>query len=337
MSAAGPPEGAVARLTGIQKSYHGNPVLRGVSLGLEAGRVHVLAGENGAGKSTLIKILTGIERADRGEIVLDGVPVALTGPRDARERGLAVVHQELSLVPELTVADNLLLGREPRRRAGRLDRRRARATALEALGRIGVDLDPDATVARLSTGRRQLVEIARALGERPRLLVLDEPTAALSQNEAGMLLSTVEDLRAEGLALLYISHRMEEISRVADHVTVLRDGVVADSMTRAEMTEDRVVTSMVGRPVQDLYRHDRAPAADRIRLRVSGLCSPDVRPAFFEVRAGEVVGVAGIVGAGRSELGRLIAGADRADGGTVTVDGATVAAGAWAARSRPGS
>ncbi|WP_396451151.1 sugar ABC transporter ATP-binding protein [Actinomadura sp.] len=327
MSAAGPPEGGIARLTGIEKSYHGNPVLRGVSLALEPGRVHVLAGENGAGKSTLIKILAGIERADRGEIVLNGAPVTLTGPRDARRHGLAVVHQELSLVPELTVADNLLLGREPRRRTGRLDRRRARAMALDALGRIGAALDPDVRVARLSAGRRQLVEIARALGEHPRVLVLDEPTAALSQKEADLLLDTVEDLRAEGLALLYISHRMEEISRIADRVTVLRDGVVADSMTRAEMTEDRVVTSMVGRPVHDLYRHDRAPAGDRIRLRVTGLRSPHVRPASFEIRAGEVVGLAGIVGAGRSELGRLIAGADRADGGTVTVDGTTVARG----------
>ncbi|HEY8481354.1 MAG TPA: sugar ABC transporter ATP-binding protein [Spirillospora sp.] len=324
MTAAKAPGEVVARLTGIEKSYHGNPVLRGVSLSLEAGRVHVLAGENGAGKSTLIKILTGIERADRGEIILDGAPVTLTGPRDARRHGLAVVHQELSLVPELTVADNLLLGREPRRRAGRLDRRRARELALQALARIGVTLDPDTRVARLSTGRRQLVEIARALGERPRLLVLDEPTAALSRTEADLLLATVEDLRAEGLALLYISHRMEEISRLADHVTVLRDGVVADTMTRDEMTEDRVVTSMVGRPVRDLYRHDRPSPGDRIRLRVTGLRSPDVRPASFEVRAGEVVGIAGIVGAGRSELGRLIAGADPADGGTVTVDGTNV-------------
>ncbi|WP_131740568.1 sugar ABC transporter ATP-binding protein [Actinomadura roseirufa] len=330
--AAAPVARPVAGLDGIEKSYHGNPVLRGVSLTLGAGRVHVLAGENGAGKSTLIKILTGVERADRGAVLLDGEPVALAGPRDAGDRGLAVVHQELSLVPELTVADNILLGREPRRRTGRLDRRRARTLAVEALARIGADLDPDARIASLGTGRRQLVEIARALAGRPRLLVLDEPTAALSGEEANLLLGTVEDLRAEGLALLYISHRMEEIARIADDVTVLRDGIVADSMTRAEMTEDRIVTSMVGRPVRDLYRRERSPdqrasegtAAGRPRLRVRGLRSADVRPASFELRAGEVLGVAGIVGAGRSELGRLIAGADRPDGGTVEVDGAPV-------------
>ncbi|MFD4249029.1 sugar ABC transporter ATP-binding protein [Amycolatopsis thermoflava] len=315
---------AVVRLEDVTKSFAGNPVLRGVSFTLTPGEVHVLAGENGAGKSTLIKVLTGIHAPDGGRVLVDGEPVTFTGPGDARRRGLTVVHQELSLVPELTVAENIVLGREPRRGGGRFDRRRSRERAAAALARVGAALDPDTRVADLNTGQQQLVEIARALADRPRVLVLDEPTAALSDEEARALLAIVAELRDAGLALLYISHRMAEIAQIADRVTVLRDGRVADTMTRAEFTEDRIVTSMVGRPVANLYQHgDREPSS-QVRLRVERIRSRTVRECTLEVRAGEVVGLAGIVGAGRSELCRLIAGFDRGDGGVVTVDGRPV-------------
>ncbi|KWX22729.1 sugar ABC transporter [Mycolicibacterium wolinskyi] len=314
----------IAELDGIAKSYNANTVLRDVSLKLLPGRVHVLAGENGAGKSTLIKILSGAQRNDSGRVLIDGQPVELAGPRDARARGVAVVHQELSLVPELTVADNIVLGREPRRRGARLDRRRATGDATAALALIGANIDSGARVATLTSGEQQLVEIARALAEQPRLLILDEPTAALSQREADRLLQIVAELRDSGLAILYISHRMEEIARIADEVTVLRDGTVTDHMLADEMTEDRIVTSMVGRPVQNLFSQATAADPDNVRLQVRGLCSASIGAADFDVHRGEVLGLAGIVGAGRSELCRLIAGVDRAAGGSVTVDGEIV-------------
>jgi ribose transport system ATP-binding protein len=314
----------IAELDRIAKSYNANVVLRDVSLQLMPGRVHVLAGENGAGKSTLIKILSGVQRCDSGRVVIDGLPVELTGPHDARARGVAVVHQELSLVPQLTVADNIVLGREPRRRGSRLDLRRATADARAALALIGAGIDAGARVASLTTGEQQLVEIARALAEQPRLLVLDEPTAALSQREADRLLEIVAELRTRGLAILYISHRMEEIARIADEVTVLRDGTVTDHMLAEAMTEDRIVISMVGRPVQNLFGHASAADPEQVRLQVQGLRSDSVGAATFDVHRGEVIGLAGIVGAGRSELCRLIAGADRSISGAVTVDGEPV-------------
>jgi ribose transport system ATP-binding protein len=234
--------------------------------------------------------------------------------------GVGIVHQELSLVPHLTVAENLTLGREPRRSFGRLDRRAAVAEAEGILERLGAGFAATRKVASLSTGEQQLVEIGRALGEQPRVLILDEPTAALSVREATSLLAIVRSLRDSGIALLYITHRMEEIEALADRVTVLRDGRLVETLDREQATPDAIVRRMVGRSVESLYEHGHREPGE-VRLRVRGLTDGTIGPADIEVRAGEIVGVAGLIGAGRSELARMVFGAQPSTAGEVAVDG----------------
>jgi ribose transport system ATP-binding protein len=312
----------IVRMIGIDKAFHGVPVLRGVSLDLLAGEVHFLAGENGAGKSTLMRILAGVHEPDAGSIEIRGEPVQLTDPRQARALGVGMIHQELNLAPNLTVAENLVLGREPRRSFRRLDRRRVLREAEEALEGVGADFSARTPVAKLSTGQQQLVEIGRALAQKPQILILDEPTASLSEPEEQRLLSIVHDLRRDGLAVVFITHRMDEIGRLADRVTVLRDGQFIDTLDRATATPERIVSRMVGRSLSTMYTRDRPPAGAP-RLEVRGLTDGAfVAPAHFEIRAGEIVGMAGLIGSGRTELARLIFGADRSTAGDVLIDGA---------------
>jgi ribose transport system ATP-binding protein len=307
----------VVRMSGVRKAFAGVPVLHGVDLDVRAGEVLALAGENGAGKSTLMKVLAGIHAPDAGDVVVDGATVTAFSPAAARDLGVAIVHQELSLAPNLTVAENLALGREPRRGLA-LDRRAARERAAALLERVGSRFPADRRVARLSTAERQLVEIARALSDDPCVLILDEPTASLSEAEAQRLFEIVCALRERGLAIVYITHRMEEIERLADRVTVMRDGRVIETLDSFD--PDAIVARMVGRPLSNLY--ERRPAGDGpVRLRVRGLTDGGrIGPADFEVRGGEILGFAGLIGAGRTELLRLLFGADRGTG-SIEVDG----------------
>ncbi|WP_044181719.1 sugar ABC transporter ATP-binding protein [Phytobacter massiliensis] len=308
------------RLENISKRYGATLALNAVRFELRAGEVHALMGENGAGKSTLMKILSGNEQRDSGRIFMDGQEIDIRSPRDARKYGIAIIHQELNTVPEMTVAENLFLGQEPVTFGGVLDRRRMYREAQQKLDRIHADIDPRMPLGSLSIGRQQMVEIARAVSEEARVLVLDEPTAALSRAETLELYRIIEQMRAAGVGMVYISHRMEEVWRLADRVTVFRDGgwVGTEAMNNVSTTD--VVRMMVGRQIVDLYQHEpRTPG--EVVLEVSSLTGKLTGPVSFQLRAGEVVSMSGLVGSGRTEVARLLFGADRRTEGRVVIGG----------------
>lgn len=314
----------------ISKSYPGVDALRGVSLAVGAGEVLGLVGENGAGKSTLIRIVSGAERPDAGRIEFEGEAAAFAAPADARERGIAVIHQELSLVPQLSVRENLFLGAGWSRR-GIVRRRWEEREARRLLGLLELDIDPDARCSELSLGARQAVEIAKALALEPRLLILDEPTAALSPREARALLRQVRGVARRGAAAIYISHRLEEIEAVADRVAVLRDGELVHGIDRCgpddggdgrlPLDRDELIEAMVGRSLSMEFPPRLPQAIGETRLEVRGLSAGRVRDVSFAIRRGEVLGLAGLVGAGRTEVARMISGAMASDGGEVRLDG----------------
>lgn len=306
---------------GIIKRFPGVLALDGVGFAVERGTCHALIGENGAGKSTLGKILAGVHTADGGEIRLDGKVIHPTTPLVARKLGIAMVHQELAFCPNLSVAENLCLGDLPRR-AGFVQRGELRQRALAMLATIRADIDPDAIIGTLSTGREQLVQIAAAVGTGAKVIVMDEPTSSLSAAETAELFKLVRELKSRGITLIYVSHRIEELFALCDHITVLRDGKHVATEKIAETTPHRVVTQMIGREllIATPNHLTREPGAER--LRVESLASPGLFSNInLSVRAGEIVGIAGIVGAGRSETVQAIMGLDPAATGTITVDG----------------
>ncbi|MEV4524538.1 sugar ABC transporter ATP-binding protein [Micromonospora tulbaghiae] len=337
--APGPSGRVVVAATGVAKRFGGVTALDGVDFDVRAGEVHALLGENGAGKSTLINVLSGVITDYDGEVTVDGTPVRFTGPAAAQAAGIATIHQELDLVPALSVADNLVLGREPRTRLRTVDRRAAARTAREHLDRLGADIDPRRPVGSLRVGEQQLVEIAKALALDARVLVMDEPTAALADGEVRRLFTTIGGLRRRGVGVVYISHRMEEIEVVADRATVLRNGSVAGVVPAGRMDRRRIVAMMVGGRAASLF--EPAPAdvagasgpppgsaggdpvlhvtdlAVRPRAPRPGRCEPD--GISLTVRAGEIVGLAGLMGAGRTELLETLFGAGPAGRRTGTV------------------
>ncbi|APU18024.1 MULTISPECIES: sugar ABC transporter ATP-binding protein [Actinoalloteichus] len=318
----------------ISKRFTGALALDQVSLQVRAGEVHVLLGENGAGKSTLVKVLGGVHSPDRGQILVDGRPATIRSPRQARQHGIAVIHQELTLVPRLSVAENLFLGRAPRR-LGMVDRARMLREAVPLLDRVGLRVDPSAPVDSLGIAQQQMVEIARALDEDATVLVLDEPTSALTGTETDRLLEIMDDLREQQVGLVFITHHLDEIQRIADRITVLRDGRGAGILPgRASI--DEMVRTMVGRDIDDQFPRHRTRTGEPL-LRVSGLTRKGVFSDIgFEVRAGEVVGISGLVGSGRTEVVRAVFGADPYDSGTVEVAGRVVRGGDISAAMRAG-
>jgi len=314
-------------MNGIVKTFPGVRALDGVSFEVRAGEVHALVGENGAGKSTLMKILAGAYRSDAGTIEIDGKVVAIDGPRAAELLGIGMIYQEFNLVPDLSVVDNLMLGHEPVSR-GLLDGHAATARAAEVLGELGIALPLSKTARKLTVAQQQLTEISKALLRKARLIVMDEPTAALTEREIDALFALITKLKAQGVAFVYISHRLEELPRISDRITVLRDGKTVETRATPELPRDQLIALMVGRPLDAHFPELPVVGADApIMLSVQNLSSSagvPVNDVSFVVRRGEIVGLAGLVGAGRTDIVRAIAGADVPDRGRIEVAGKAV-------------
>jgi ribose transport system ATP-binding protein len=323
---------------GLVKDYPGVRALDGVDFTVEAGQVHCLVGQNGAGKSTLIKCIAGLVTPTAGEVVVDGAPLPPGDPAAALARGVATIYQELDLVDDLSVADNLFLGHELRR-GPLVDRRASRRAATDVLDRLGhAAIDPRTLVGALPPAAKQIVSIARALTRSARLLIMDEPSAVLGRGEVDTLFAVIRRLTGEGVGVVYISHRLEEVAAIGDVTTVLRDGRTVASGLAPDTPRSELITAMVGRQFADVFPdRDADRARGPVVLRVEGLTRrPAVQGVSFEVREGEIVGLAGLVGAGRTELLRLIAGLDRPDGGHVIVGDRTLPPGRSDVASRAG-
>jgi ribose transport system ATP-binding protein len=311
-------------MQGIRKTFPGVVALDGVDLEVEAGEVHVLLGENGAGKSTLMKILSGSQGKDSGEIRVDGRLVEMQGPRHAQQLGIRTIYQELNLVPSLSAAANIFLGREPGR-FGFLDRGAAEKEAARLLSDLGVTIDPSRPVRELGIAHQQMVEVAKALSEEGRILVMDEPTSALTSTEIEQLFAAIGRLRVRGTSIIYISHRLEEVARIGDRVTVMRDGRRVTTLPAASAPIPELVRLMADREVGEHYPRRRGVPGEEL-LRVDHLTRGRfVRDVSFVLRRGEILGITGLLGAGRTELARTLIGAERAQSGTVALKGQAVA------------
>lgn len=312
---------ATLSLRGIRKSFGPTEVLHGIDLDIRPGEVVALLGENGAGKSTVSNIISGAILPSAGEMFWQGAPYAPATPREAMDAGLGMIHQELMLLPHLSIAENVFLGRYPMK-FGRVDRREMEKRAHHGLERLGLDISPRRLVAGLSTASQQLIEIAKALTLNARILILDEPTAALGGDETRLLFRQIERLKAEGVGILYISHRLEEIKQIADRIVVLRDGHKVQEFDTADLPVRTIVEAMVGRAMEQMFPPLAEPGDETV-LTIDGLCAPSgsFNDVSFSVRRGEIFGIAGLVGSGRTELVRAIAGADPIKSGSVKIDG----------------
>lgn len=311
----------VLEMRGISKAFPGVQALKEVKLSLQPGEVMALVGENGAGKSTLLKILAGAQMPDGGEIRVGGEAVKIESPEKARELNVAMIYQELSLAPHLTVAENVFVGREPRGRLGLVDfAKMKRETQTILSDALNVDIDPAIEVRHLNLARMQMVEIARALALNANIIVMDEPTSSLAEDEVQVLLGLIKRLARQGVAVIYVSHRLEEVFEVADRIMVLRDGELVGVRETGKTNSDEIVTMMVGRQLEDLYGHGARPDHGEVSLEVRGLSrTGSLHDVGFRVKAGEILGVSGIVGAGRTEMARAVFGVDGSDSGEILI------------------
>jgi len=311
----------ILRLTNVSKSFAGVHALRGVHFELRPGEVHALLGENGAGKSTLVKVITGVHQPDTGEIYLNDQRIHLADPRQATALGISAIYQELSTFPDLDIAENIFAGRRPIMASGLVDWRRMYRDAEQLLSSLGVHLDLKTKARYLSVAQQQMVEIARALSVNARILIMDEPTSALTLNEVADLFQIVRRLRENGTAILFISHRLEELFEIADRVTVLRDGAYVDTRSMDGVTQEELIRMMVGRTVKELFPKKDVKVGEVV-LRVNNLTRKGAfRNVAFELHKGEILGMAGLVGAGRTEVSQAIFGVIPADEGTIEIEG----------------
>ncbi len=312
----------LVRMTGIEKRFPGVHALKAARFELKAGEVHALMGENGAGKSTMMKVLSGIYQPDEGTIEIDGKPVVINGPRAAQALGVGIIHQELSLMNDLTVAQNIMIGKEPRKSFGRLDEAALNRQASDILKTMHMAIDPRTLVSTLTIARQQMIEIAKALSNKSRILIMDEPTAALTDQEIAELFTIIRKLKAEGVGIVYISHKMDELKQISDRVTVMRDGEYVGTVNAAEAPVSQIISMMVGRALTDeavvIPDLSRAETA----LEVRGLSrGREIRNVGFSLKKGEILGFAGLMGAGRTEVARAIFGADPREAGEIIVHG----------------
>lgn len=315
------PSDNVLQMNQVSKRYPGMLAVDSVSLDIKAGEVHALLGENGAGKSTLMKILAGSFNDYTGDIQIDGNRVDLHTPALAKENGIGMIYQELSLAGPLSIADNVLIGRLPKKLGFIIDSKKLESETKACLAKVGLDLDVNQLIEQLSPHEAQLVEIAKALGNNPRILVMDEPTSSLSHTEVERLFIIIEGLKKQGLAIIYISHHLPEVFRIADKVTVMRDGVKVFTSNIDEVTPESLVQGMVGQKIDEFYSHKKHQIGD-VRFKVNNLTRHGFfKNISFEARQGEILGIAGLAGSGRSEIAKAITGMDPIDMGTVELDG----------------
>lgn len=316
----------ILEMKNIDKRFSGVHALKSVNLELRKGEVHALMGENGAGKSTLMKVLCGIYKRDGGDVVLFGEEVNFHNIKESQEAGIGIIHQELNMMNHLTVAQNIYIGREPMKNGIYIDDKQMEKDAKELFDRIGVNIDPSAILGTLTVGKQQMVEIAKAISRNSKILILDEPTAALTQVEVEELFKIMNDLREKGIGMIYISHRMDEINRISDRITVMRDGEYVGTLITKDTTKDEIVKMMVGRVIYgDKKEESTVPSDAPVVLEVKNLNrGKEIKDVSFTLRRGEILGFSGLMGAGRTEVARAIYGADKPDSGEIFINGKKV-------------
>ncbi|WP_312444100.1 sugar ABC transporter ATP-binding protein [Lacrimispora sp.] len=315
-------EQAFVALEHISKSFPGVKALNDVSINFSPGRVHVLLGENGAGKSTIIKIISGVYQSDEGNLIVRGNKERFENTRESLGKGISVIHQELSVIPDLTIAENIFLGREPKTPLGLIDKQEMNQEAGKLLESLGMQINPRTFIRKLANGDKQMVEIARAVSQNSSMVIMDEPTSSLSEKEVGALFKVIKSLKEENVAVIYISHRLKEIREIGDDITILRDGKVVVTLPLSQISEEEMINKMVGREMKQFYFRSENAVKDEIVLSVENLGRGGMfHNVSFQLRRGEILGVAGLIGAGRTEVMRTVFGADAPDSGSMFVHG----------------